>query len=233
MRNNLISIMALCAFGCIAAQNSALSKRQVQDPVQLRAILNANAQDAETRLTAAGVTTAADIVLTNSANAGTASITANVDANGDAGDANRILIPDGGGFKFQNDNASQGTLADILAFGATGIVTLKGGATLDNTASATELNITETTVKVTGALTVTGTTTLATGLTGLVKASSGVVSAATLVDADVSATAAIAQSKIATNNLGAATIAWTCAGNTNHVITVNAQGIISNYTHTP
>jgi hypothetical protein len=47
-------------------------------------------------------------------------------------------------------------------------------------------------------LTVVGTTTLDTGLTGLVKASSGVVSAATLVNADVSASAAIAFSKLAT-----------------------------------
>lgn len=233
MNKYIVQVALLaCSLSAMAAQTTSLTQKQVRDPRQLEAILEANALDAETRLTAAGVTTAADIVLTNSANAGTASITANVDKNDDAGDANRILVPDGGGFKFQNDSASQGTLADILAFGATGIVTLKGGATLDNTASATELNITETTVKVTGALTVTGTTTLGTGLTGLVKASSGVISAATLVDADVSATAAIAQSKIATNNLGAATIAWTCAGNTNHVLTLNAQGIVTGYTAT-
>lgn len=46
-------------------------------------------------------------------------------------------------------------------------------------------------------LTVTGTTTLATSLTGVVKAVSGVVSAASLVNADVSASAAIAFSKLA------------------------------------
>lgn len=45
-------------------------------------------------------------------------------------------------------------------------------------------------------LTVTGTTTLDTGLTGVVKAVSGLISAATLVNADVSSSAAIAYSKL-------------------------------------
>lgn len=177
MKNKLISIMALCAIGAMAAQDTSFTIREVRDPVQLQAKLSSNALDAETRLTAAGVTTAADIVLTNGANAGTASISMNVDVLGDAGDMNKILVPDGGGFKFQTDKASQYTLADILAFGASGIVTMAGGATLDNSTSASELNITETTVKVTGAFTATGTTTLATSLTGVLKAASGVVSA--------------------------------------------------------
>lgn len=206
MRNKLISLLAFCACGAMATQDTSLTVRDVRDPLKLKAYLEANAQDAETRLVAAGSVATSDIVLTNSADSGTASIRLDVDKNDDAGDSNKILVPNGGGYKFQNDSGSKGTLADILSFGATGIVTLKGGATLDNTASATELNITETTVKVTGALTVTGTVTLDSKL---------------------------AQSQIATNNLGAKTISWTCAGNTNHVLTVNAQGIISNYTATP
>lgn len=177
MKNKLISIMALCAFGAMAAQDTSFTDREIRDPKKLKVKLEANAQDAETRLTAAGSIATSDIVLTNSADSGTASIRLDVDKNDDAGDSNKILVPNNGGFKFQNDSAEKGTLADILAFGATGIVTLKGGATLDNTASATELNITETTVKVTGALTVTGTSTLATSLTGVLKATSGVVSA--------------------------------------------------------
>jgi hypothetical protein len=47
-----------------------------------------------------------------------------------------------------------------------------------------------------GTLSVTGTTTLATSLSGVVKASSGVISAATLVNADVDSAAAIAGTKI-------------------------------------
>lgn len=51
----------------------------------------------------------------------------------------------------------QGNGADKLAVGGTGIITMAGGTTLDNTTSAAELNITETAVKVTGNFTVTGT----------------------------------------------------------------------------
>lgn len=233
MKKLIVITAILTAYGAMAAQTTTLSQRIVRDPRQLQAVLEANAQDAETRLVAAGVTTASDITLTNGVNAGTASITANVDILSDAGDMNKILIPDNGGFKFQSDSASKGTLADILAFGNTGIVTLLGGATIDNSTSATILNLTEDNVKVTGAFQVTGATTLATTLTGVAKVSSGVVSAATVVDADISATAAIAQSKIATNNVGAVSFAWVDAGGTNFAITVNAQGIVSALTITP
>ena len=198
--------MACLACGVMAAQNSALSKRQVQDPVQLRAILNSNFADAESRLVAAGVTTAADISLTNTANAGTASIRVDVDANGDAGDANKILIPDNGGFKFQSDSASKGTLADILAFGNTGIVTLLGSATIDNSTSASILNLTESTVKVTGAFNVTGAVTLDTKL---------------------------AQAQIATNNLGAITLVVLSTDSKTNTLTFNAQGILINNVITP
>lgn len=206
MKNKLISLMAVMSLGAMGAQDTAFSIREVRDPVQLKAKLEANAQDAETRLVAAGVTTAADIVLTNSADSGTASIELNVDKNDDAGDKNKILVPNGGGYKFQNDSASKGTLADILAFGATGIVTLKGGATLDNTASATELNITETTVKVTGALTVTGT---------------------------ITATTPIAQNQIATNSLGAITLVVLSTDGKTNTLTFTAQGMLSGNTITP
>lgn len=173
-----ISLMAVfMTIGAMATQTTALTQKQVRDPRQLEAILEANFADAESRLVAAGVTTAADITLTNGANAGTASISANVDILSDAGDMNKILIPDNGGFKFQSDSASKGTLADILAFGNTGIVTLLGGATIDNSTSASILNLTETNVKVTGAFQVTGATTLSTGLTGVLMAASGVISA--------------------------------------------------------
>ncbi len=203
MKKNLIQIaMVACSMSVYATQEVAISKRQVQDPVQLRAILNANAQDAETRLVAAGATATSAIILTNSSNAGTASILANVDANGDAGDSNKVLVPDNGGFKFQSDSASKGTLADILAFGNTGIVTLLGGGTIDNSTSATVLNLTETNVKVTGALNVTGAVTLDTKL---------------------------AQAQIATNNVGAMTFTINGSG-TNFTFSVNAQGIIVSVT---
>jgi hypothetical protein len=64
---------------------------------------------------------------------------------------------------------------------------------------SSDLNITETTVKVTGGLTVTGTTTLTTKL---------------------------AQDQIATNNVGALTFTIVGVGGTNFAFSVNAQGII-------
>jgi len=200
MNKKLISLFAICsAVGIYAAQDASLTIRQVRDPVQLREKLNANALDAESRLATAGAVATSAIVLTNSANAGTCYIDAKVDALGDAGDYVRLLFPDGGGLTVQTDQASAGTLATVFAIGNTGIATLKGGATLDNTASATELNITETTVKVTGGLTVTGTTTLTTKL---------------------------AQDQIATNNVGALTFTIVGVGGTNFAFSVNAQGII-------
>jgi hypothetical protein len=144
MRKFIIAITALCAIGVYAAQDATLTIKQVRDPVQLRAKLNANAQDAETRLVAGGMTN--------------------------------------------------------------GIATMEGGATLDNTASASELNITETTVKVTGALTVTGTTTLTTKL---------------------------AQSNIATNNLGALTLVVLSTDGKTNTLTFSAAGILSNNVITP
>lgn len=206
MKKYIVFSMALFAVGAFATQDASLSIRQIRDPVQLQAKLNANFADAESRLVAAGVTTAADIVLTNGANSGTASISANVDALGDAGDMNKILVPDNGGFKFQSDSASKGTLADILAFGNTGIVTLLGGGTIDNSTSATVLNLTETTVRVTGAFNVTGAVTLDTKL---------------------------AQAQIATNNLGIITLVVLSTDGKTNTLTFTAQGILSNNVITP
>ena len=55
---------------------------------------------------------------------------------------------------------------------------------------------------------------------------------ATLVNADISTAAAIAQSKLATNTLGVVVVTNACNGATN-VFTFTAQGILSNWTHTP
>ena len=201
MTKKLISLFAIFeAAGLYATQDADLTIREIRDPVQLRAILNANFTDAESRLVSAGAVATSAIVLTNASNAGTCYIDAKVDAMGDAGDYCRLLVPDGGGFTFQTDQASAGTLATVLSFGNTGIATLKGGATLDNTASASELNITETAVKVTGNFTVTGTPTF---------------------------TSKVAQDQIATNTLGAINITFTSTLCTN-VLYFSAQGILTN-----
>ena len=145
MQKKLISLFAvLGAVGIYAAQDATLTIKQVRDPVQLRAKLNANAQDAETRLVSGGMTN--------------------------------------------------------------GIATMEGGATLDNTTSATTLIITETNVKVTGAFQVTGAVTLTTKL---------------------------AQTNIATNNLGALTLVVLSTDGKTNTLTFTAAGILSNNVITP
>jgi hypothetical protein len=164
MKKTLLILAALAlALPSLATQITAITNRQVRDPVKLEALLEANFTDAESRLVAAGVTTAAAITLTNTADNGTCSIAANVDKNDDAGDMTTILVPNGGGVIVQTDASSKGTLAAKFTVGPTGILTMLGGTTLDNTASAAELNVTETAVKVTGNASVTGTL----GVTGV------------------------------------------------------------------
>jgi hypothetical protein len=110
----------------------------------------------------------ANVLMTNTADNGTCAVYSKADRVDDAGDYNALLFGADGSLAYQTDQASAGTLATKLSVGNTGIITMKGSATLDNTASATELNITETNVKVTGNLEVTGTATLPT-ITGLGK----------------------------------------------------------------
>jgi hypothetical protein len=147
-----------------ATQDVAITQKEVRDPRVLATWLVANAQDAETRLVAAGATSTSTIVLTNAVEGGSCSILLNADQHDDAGDMAKVLLDENGLLSIQTDYSSKGTLATKLSMDATGIVTMMGGATLDNTASAAELNITETTVKITGALTSTGLGTFA-GLT--------------------------------------------------------------------
>lgn len=123
------------------------------------------------------IATGSSMTLTNSANAGACSITSYADIGSDAGDMVSLLFGDNGGLAFQTDKASKGTLATKFTIGEAGRLTMVGGATLDNDTSTNELNISEAAVKVTGNFTATGTTTLDTSLTGVLKAASGVVSA--------------------------------------------------------
>jgi hypothetical protein len=164
MKRNLIGLLALVVCGAaMATQDTDITPRELRDPKQLETWLEANASDAESRLTTAGAVATSAIVLTNSSNAGTASITANVDKNDDAGDLVKLLVADGGALSYQTDVSSKGTLATKLTIGNSGIVTLAGSATIDNSTSASELNLSETTVKVTGAFSVTGDATISGG----------------------------------------------------------------------
>lgn len=79
-----------------------------------------------------------------------------------AGDIVGLLVADGAGLAFQTDADSAGTLATKLTMGTTGILTLKGSGTIDNTTDTGTMKLTETVVQavgnvnITGALTVTG-----------------------------------------------------------------------------
>lgn len=147
MKNKLISLMAVLSLGAFAAQESAITKRQVQDPVQLRAVLNTNAADAEARLL-----------------------------------------------------------------------------------QVESLGITNTTAAVTvGSLTTTGAVTIAEGALTASTVVSATIKDGTIVNADISSAAALAQSKIATNNAGAMTFTIVATG-TNFTFAINAQGIITGVT---
>ncbi len=113
----------------------------------------------DTRITAAGSVSTSTLTLTNGANNGVCSILLQSDGAADAGDQGALVTTAAGALQWQTDKASQGTLATKFTLGEAGRVTLVGGATLDNDTSASELNITETAVKVTGTFTATGVTT--------------------------------------------------------------------------
>lgn len=68
MKKIILLSLAFAACACFAAQDSALSNRQVRDPVQLRTALNANALDAQTRIAALEValSTNANVVISDS-----------------------------------------------------------------------------------------------------------------------------------------------------------------------
>lgn len=157
------SILFAVGIVALAEQDTTFRQQDVRDPRVLASKLAANAADAETRLDAAGAVATSAIVLTNASNAGTCYIDSSTDKRDNAGDYQRLLFGDGGTFSYQTDVSSAGTLATKFAIDATGIATMLGGATLDNTTSASELNITETAVKVTGNFSATGTA----GITGV------------------------------------------------------------------
>lgn len=157
----VVAAVALVAVIAVyATQDTALTMKEVRDPRQLKTWLEANAQDAETRLVAAGATATSAIVLTNSSNAGTCSISAFVDKSDNAGDYVKLLVADGGTLTLQSDIDAQGTLATKLSIDNAGIITLKGSGSIDNTTDTAVMNLTETTVKVTGAFQVTGAVTM-------------------------------------------------------------------------
>jgi len=101
---------------------------------------------------------------------------------------NWLLITDSGVLASYVTGPGSATDNAVTRFdGTTGKIIQNSGVTIGDTNNVAGI----------ADLTVTGTTTLAVALSGVVKAASGVISAATLVNADVSASAAIDATKIA------------------------------------
>ena len=83
-----------------------------------------------------------------------------------------------------------------------------------------------------GALSTTGAVTIAEGALTASTVTSTTIKDATIVNADISATAAIAMTKLATNSLGAVTLTFSSTLCTN-VLYFSAQGVLTNYTANP
>lgn len=133
---NLILAMMLVAMGVYAAQDSALSIRQVRDPVQLRDKINANAADAESRIAAVeaagvgGALASASIIVGNSGGTGAA-----VAVTGDITLSNAGVVAIASGVIV---NADVATNAAIVATKISGTaVTYATAAQADTNASTT------------------------------------------------------------------------------------------------
>ena len=123
MKRNLMVLLALLVCGAAwAAQDTEITDREVRDPRQLQAWLEANAADAEARL-AAGGSVADTLALINAAEAGTAKVTLQADKADDAGDKYGIVATDGSGLEIQSDLSSKGTLATVASIENTGLIT--------------------------------------------------------------------------------------------------------------
>ena len=83
-----------------------------------------------------------------------------------------------------------------------------------------------------GSLTTTGTVTISEGQLANSTILTSDIKDGEIVNADLSASAAIALSKIATNSLGAVTLTFSSSLCTN-VLAFNAQGVLTNYTANP
>lgn len=160
MKRTICTLLALLVCGAAyATLDTTITMKEVRTPRLLKAWLDTNAADTESRLVS-GATSADTLALINMNDTGTAKLTLQSDQAADAGDLYGIVASDGSGLLIQSDKDSKGTLATKLTVGNTGILTMKGSATIDNTTSASVLNLTETTITLTGAGIITGAATL-------------------------------------------------------------------------
>jgi hypothetical protein len=153
----ILAAVLLCASAVYAAQDSALTIRNVRDPVQLRDKLNANALDAQTRIAVleTSLTTNADVVVTGTMSVG-----------GVATFTSTPVLSDG--LSVATNAAVGGTL------GVTGLTTLTGNAAANEldtrtatalllgkaTATSVTIGASDAGVSIPGTLAVTGVATL-------------------------------------------------------------------------
>ena len=133
-------LTALLACGVIvqAAQDTEITTREVRNPNELKAWLEANASDAESRLTS-GSSTSSILPLINFNDAGTCAVTMQADKSDDAGDKTAIIGSDGAGIQFQTDITSKGTLATKATLSTIGGLTLADGLTVTDASGAAVL----------------------------------------------------------------------------------------------
>lgn len=117
-------VLAVLAFAgyANAAQDTAISEKEVRNPKVLKTFLESNALDAESRLTS-GSATATNLTLYNSEDAGSASLYLKSDKGDDAGDLMGVFVTgDGSGMLIQSDKSSKGTLATKAIVGDDGLI---------------------------------------------------------------------------------------------------------------
>jgi len=163
-----LMVLAVLVAGVASAQiKKDWTIREVRDPRLLQEALNATFTTVESLITAIDPT--AGQVRHFEVKGGLAQdarVDITVNNGSAAGNKHRLLVDAAGNtLLYQTDATLAGTYATKLTLGKDGKVTMLGGAILDNTTSADELNITATGVKVTGTFTATGATALNGGLT--------------------------------------------------------------------
>ncbi|HUU94559.1 MAG TPA: hypothetical protein VM487_02380, partial [Phycisphaerae bacterium] len=130
--SGLIALLVCGATTGWAAQDTDISPREVRDPRLLEIWLEANATDAESRITT-GATNSNQIILT-AGDGETAWASFQADAPSgladDAGDKYAIVATDGSGLAIQSDASAKGTLATKLTISSAGGIAAADAITL-------------------------------------------------------------------------------------------------------
>jgi len=144
MKKILVTLLALLVCGAAwAAQDTDITPTELRNPKTLEVWLEANALDAESRLTS-NATNSEQLILTTLNDAGTARITMQADAPSgvadDAGDKFAIIATDGSGLAIQSDAAVKGTLATKVTISGAGGISAADAITLTDANGAATIS---------------------------------------------------------------------------------------------